>query len=310
MFKTIATWAKEFRLLFLLFVILPVTQGAVIAYTYDKAGFSIFYFALSIAAILLLHAGTIALNDYFDYKSGNDSANTERTKYTGGTGLLPNTIAPTHAFIAGLACFALCVLIGLFIVFTRSFVLLPIGIIGVGIGYFYSAPPLKLAYRFLGEASWYGSMILMPLGAFFVQVPVNSFAELEGALGSIGVLIAASLPLAFMGTVGIYILEFPDYAADSAVNKLNFMTFFGRRYGLPIFAILAAISYLALIAGVALQLLPITSLFALVTVPLVVFAGLGLRRYRGGAKNIVQFIEMVIATCIVMGITMIVVFLL
>ena len=235
MLKNLIVWAKEFRLLFLLFVVLPVTLGAVIAYKYDPEGFSWFYFALTIAAILLLHAGTIALNDYFDYKSGNDTVNTNRTKYSGGTGLVPDVLSPSTVFAAGILCFVLCVAIGLYIVFTRSFILLPIGITGVGIGYFYSAPPLKLAYRFLGELSWFGSMILMGLGAFFVQVPVNSFAELSLSFGSIETIIVASLPLAFMGTVGIYVLEFPDYNADQIAHKWNFMTIFGRKYGLPIF---------------------------------------------------------------------------
>ena len=310
MLKNLIIWAKEFRLLFLLFVVLPVTLGAVVALKYDPEGFSWLYFALTIAAILLLHAGTIALNDYFDYKSGNDTVNADRTKYSGGTGLVPDVLSPAAVFAAGILCFALCVVIGLFIVFSRSFILLPIGITGVGIGYFYSAPPLKLAYRFLGELSWFGSMILMGLGAFFVQVPVNSFADLSLSFSSIGTVVVASLPLAFMGTVGIYVLEFPDYNADQIAHKWNLMTLFGRKYGLPIFLALSALSYISLIAGILIGLVPWTAVFALITVPLVIFATFGLRRYRGGAKHIVQLIEMVIATNLVLGVIMIVAFLL
>jgi 1,4-dihydroxy-2-naphthoate polyprenyltransferase len=310
MIKDLIIWAKEFRLLFLLFVILPVTLGAVIASKYDPAGFSWPYFGLSIVAILLLHAGTIALNDYFDYKSGNDTANTERTKYSGGTGLVPDILSPASVFIAGILCFILCVGIGIFIVVSRSFILLPIGITGVGIGYFYSAPPLKLAYRFLGELSWFAVMILMALGAFFVQVPVSSFDELSLSLGTIGNVIVASLPLAFMGTVGIYILEFPDYNADQIAHKWNLMTLFGKKYGLPIFLALSSLSYISLIAGILAGMIPWHAIFALISIPLVIFAAVGLRRYHGGAKNIVQFIEMVIATNIVIGVIMIVAFLL
>ncbi len=302
-------WAKEFRLLFLLFVILPVTLGAAIAFKYKPESFSWLYFALTIVAILLLHAGTIALNDYFDYKSGNDTVNTSRTKYSGGTGLVPDVLSPRTVYAAAAICFFICIAIGLFIVISRSFILLPIGIIGVGIGYFYSAPPLKLAYRFLGESSWFASMILMGLGAFFVQVPVNSFADLSLSLNSIETVIVASLPLAFMGTVGIYVLEFPDYNADQIAHKWNLMTLFGRKYGQPIFLTLSALSYISLIAGILIGLIPWVAIFALITIPLVIFASLGLKRYRGGAKNIVQFIEMVIITNIVIGVIMIIAFL-
>jgi 1,4-dihydroxy-2-naphthoate octaprenyltransferase len=309
MFKSLMNWAKEFRLIFLLFVILPVSLGAVIALKFDPAGFSWFYFALSIAAILLLHAGTIALNDYFDYKSGNDTANTERTKYTGGTGLVPGVLSPSAVFVAGMLCFILCVVIGVYIVLARSFVLLPIGIIGIGIGYFYSAPPLRLAYRFLGEAAWFGSMVLMPLGAFVVQVPINSFADLSQAMAAMETVIVAALPLAFMGTVGIYILEFPDYNADLTARKWNLMTVFGRNYGLPIFIAMSALSYVSLAAGILLGLVPRMGLFVLVTIPLVTFAALGLRQYRGGARNIVQFIEIIIVACVLTGVIMILSFL-
>ena len=310
MFKSLRIWAREFRILFLLFVVLPVTLGAAVAYRYDPGDFSWFYYALTIVAILLLHGGTIALNDYFDYKSGNDPANEDRTKYTGGTGLIPDTLSPQTVFIVGLACFILCIALGLFLVFMRSFILLPIGVIGVGVGYFYSAPPLRLAYRFMGEVSWFLMMILMPLGAFFVQAPINSFSELSAALDALGILVVSSLPLAFMGTVGIYILEFPDYHADRIAEKWNLSTLFGRKNGLYIFIALSALSYLSLIAGIFLDLIPPVAIFAIVTLPLVVFAALGLRRYYGGAKNIVQFIEMVIVTNVLMGVILIASFLL
>lgn len=309
MFKTLIAWAKEFRLLFLVFVVLPVTQGAVIAYHYDPAGFSVFYFALSIVAILLLHAGTIAFNDYFDYRSGNDVVNKERTIFSGGSGLLPNVLNPLHVLAAGVACFVLCIAIGLYIVAFRSQLLLPIGIIGVIMGAFYSAPPLKLSYRFLGEAAWFLSIPLMALGSFLVLVPVNSLEMLSGLYGTFITVIVASLPLAFMGTVGIYILEFPDYAADRAVGKWNFMSIFGKKNGILIFLALSLLSYVSLIGGMALQMIPLKAAYVFLTLPLIGLASWGLVKYPGGAKGIVQFITCVIVACIITGVVMILAFL-
>ena len=121
-------------------------------------------------------------------------------------------------------------------------------------------------------------MILMALGSFFVQVPVSSFDELSLSLGTIGNVIVASLPLAFMGTVGIYILEFPDYNADQIAHKWNLMTLFGRKYGLPIFLALCVLSYISLIAGILIGMIPWIAIFALITIPLVIFASLGLKQ--------------------------------
>jgi 1,4-dihydroxy-2-naphthoate octaprenyltransferase len=305
MLKNLLNWAKEFRLIFLLFVILPVILGAAVAHRHDPAGFSLFYFALTVAAILLLHAGTIALNGYFDHKSKE----TEGTSYAVDAGMAPGVLSPSAVFVAGMLCFILCIVAGLIIVLTRSFVLLPIGLIGVGIGYFYSSPPLKQAYRFLGVPAWFGSMILMPLGAVFAQIPINSFADLSQAMPALETVIVAALPLAFMGTVGIYILEFPDYNTDDTMRKWKLMTVFGGKYGLPVFVAMCALSYISLFSGIMLGLIPLMATFAFITLPLVAFAAMGLRHHRGEPKNIVQFIEIAIVAWVVTGVIVVLSFL-
>ena len=75
-----------------MFVALPVVLGSAVAYAYEPETFSLYYFALSIIAMLSLHSGTVILNDYFDFKSGTDVINQERTPYSGGSGLLPEKI--------------------------------------------------------------------------------------------------------------------------------------------------------------------------------------------------------------------------
>ncbi len=91
------------------------------AYRYYPGLFSWPYFLLSLAAILLLHAGAIAFNDYFDFRSGADVIDRERTPFTGGTGLLVDgTLKPYQVLAAGSLCFAVCIAIGMYIVFTRS----------------------------------------------------------------------------------------------------------------------------------------------------------------------------------------------
>ena len=88
----IKAWLKEFRTLFLLFVTLPVILGAAIAYAYDPDQFSLFYFLISVVAMMSLHAGTVIMNDFFDYRSGTDIINKYRTPYSGGSGLLSEKI--------------------------------------------------------------------------------------------------------------------------------------------------------------------------------------------------------------------------
>ncbi len=309
MLQKLIAWAKEFRLLFLLFVILPVTLGSVIALKYDGGGVSRLYYGISVVAILLLHAGTIAYNDLFDYLSGNDVINKARTIFTGGSGLIPEVLKPLEVFTAGSLCFGLCILIGLFIAWTRSLLLLPIGMIGIGMGVFYSVPPLKLSYRLLGEITWFLSIPLIALGAFIVQVPIASLDTLFQHSGTFWIIVVASLPLAFMGTCGIFILEFPDRDADRAVKKWNLMSVFGRTPGVYFFVALCLLSYATLLLGIALGMIPLRGILMLITVPLMAMATLGLIKYRGGAGGIVMPIVYVVAACIVTGLLLILAYL-
>jgi 1,4-dihydroxy-2-naphthoate polyprenyltransferase len=306
MLQKLIVWAKEFRLLFLLFVVLPVTLGSAIALKYDGGGVSRFYYGISVVAILLLHAGTIAYNDLFDYISGNDVINKARTMFTGGTGLIPEFLKPLEVFTAGSACFGFCVLIGLFIAATRSLLLLPIGMLGVGMGIFYSVPPLKLSYRLLGEITWFLSIPLIAMGAFIVQVPISTPEIFVEHLHTVGVIIVASLPLAFMGTAGIFILEFPDREADRAVRKWNLMSVFGKSPGVYIFGGISLLAYASLLAGIVINMIPIRGALMFLTVPLMALAAWGLVKYQGGAKGIVLPIVYVVAACIMTGIVLII----
>lgn len=304
MLQKLIAWAKEFRLLFLLFVVLPVTLGSVIALKYG-GGVSRFYYGISVVAILLLHAGTIAYNDLFDYLSGNDVINKARTIFTGGSGLIPEVLKPLEVFTAGSLCFGFCVLIGLFIAYTRSLLLLPIGVLGVGMGVFYSVPPLKLSYRLLGEITWFISIPLIALGAFIVQVPITSLDVLWQHAHTFWVIVVASLPLAFMGTCGIFILEFPDHDADKAVGKWNLISVFGKAPGVYFFITLCLLSYASLFMGMALEMIPIRGALMVITAPLMALATWGLIKYKGGAKGIVLPIVYVVAACIVTGLLLI-----
>lgn len=150
MLSEAGAWVKEFRVLFLFFAVVPLATGSAVAYHYYPGQFSWPYFFLSLAAILLLHAGAIAFNDYFDFRSSADVIGRERTPFTGGTGLLVDgTLKPYQVLAAGSLCFVVCIVIGLYIVFTRSPIIFLFGVVGVALGVFYTAPPLMLAYRLL-----------------------------------------------------------------------------------------------------------------------------------------------------------------
>jgi 1,4-dihydroxy-2-naphthoate octaprenyltransferase len=280
-------WLKEFRVLFLLFVALPVLLGAAVAYAREPGTFSLPYCVLSVIAMMSLHAGTVILNDYFDFKSGTDVLNKERTPYSGGSGLLPEKILkPGQVLAAGLLSFGLSIVLGLFIVLTRSPAVLVVGFAGVVIGLFYTMPPFKLAYRGLGETARLVATPLMVLGAYLVQTP-SSWADLN----AVAAVLAASVPVAFLNASALYIFEFPDYEADSAVGKKNLVVRLGRKNAVYLFAILGALAYLSLLAGILSGLLEYTAALALIALPLSAMACNGLLRNHYKPKLLVPYMK-------------------
>ncbi len=287
----IQAWLKEFRVLFLIFVALPVVLGAAVAYSTEPGSFDLFYAMIAVVAMMSLHAGTVIVNDYFDFKSGTDVLNQERTPYSGGSGLLPEgTLSPMSVLIAGLLSFGLSAILGLFIVITRSPAVLAIGFIGAVIGFFYTAPPLKLAYRGLGETARLFATPLMVLGAFVVQVPLSP-ANFNDHLAPLGVVLVSSLPVAFLNTAAMYIFQFPDYEADIAVGKKNLVVRLGRQNAVYVFILLSALAYLALFAGILSGLLPYFSAIAFIALPLSAFACQGLLKYCDRPRSLVPYMK-------------------
>ncbi|HTY89617.1 MAG TPA: prenyltransferase [Methanocella sp.] len=285
-------WLKEFRVLFLIFVALPVVLGSAVAYAYEPQSFSLPYCVLAVIAMMSLHAGTVILNDYFDFRSGTDVLNKERTPYSGGSGLLPEgTLSPAGVLIAGLLSFGLSALLGTFIVLTRSPIVLVIGVIGAAIGFFYTAPPFKLAYRGFGETARLFATPLMVLGAFVVQVPPASMADMSSYVGPLTVVLVSSLPVAFLNTAALYIFQFPDYEADSAVGKTNLVVRLGRKNAVYVFILLSALAYIVLLAGIVSGLLPFFSAIAFVALPLSAFACKGLLVYFDLPKKLVPYMK-------------------
>ncbi|WP_424357319.1 prenyltransferase [Methanocella sp. MCL-LM] len=291
MLSRLGAWVKEFRLVFLLFAVIPMATGSIVAYNYYPGQFSVSYFILSLIAIVLLHAGTIAFNDFFDYWTGADRINKERTPFTGGTGLLiDGTLKPAHVLVAGSLCFLLCITIGMYIVLTRSPIVFLFGVVGVGLGAFYTAPPLKLAYRLLGEITWFLSFPLTALGALFTQAPPASLAALGGMADVVVTTVVVMLPAAFLGTAGFFVLEFPDYNADRVAKKLGVVVLLGKRKTISMYVLTCVLAYLSIIAAVAFQYLPVSGLTALITIPLFGWVWTGLKKFLETPVRLVPYI--------------------
>ncbi|MBI5327138.1 MAG: prenyltransferase [Deltaproteobacteria bacterium] len=282
-------------------IILPVTLGAAVAW-YEHKIFTLGYFLLSILAAIFYHAGMNVLNDYFDYLNGTDNINrTGITPFTGGSRMIQNKIMTAQeTYLLGAACLMIGSAIGVYLVYERGLPLLLIGCLGFVSGYFYSAPPLFLVGRGVGELLvGINFGILSVAGSYYVQTQTFSVSA-----------VFAALPLSFLIAAILYINEFPDYDADKAVAKNQMVVRLGKKNARWGFAMLMVGAYASIVIGVLLNLLPAIVLFA-------VFTGVfGIKAVNGLFKNYDKFKEMLpcikaaVVAHLTTGIAMIVIFLL
>jgi len=251
----------ELRAPFFTATIVPIFLGAAIAWN-NQGTFSWSLFALTLLAGIFLHAGTNVANDYFDHKNKCDDINTEYVRpFTGGSRLIQlGLLSPRQVITYAGVLFSLGAAIGLYLVFRSGLPILWLGLIGLLSGFFYSAPPLKLVERGVGELIvGINFGVLEVLGAYYVQA--GSFA-LEPAI--------ASIPVALLIAAVLYINEFPDFNADRAVGKNHLVVRLGRRRGAYGYVAILIGAYGAVAAGALIGVISPFTLIVLLTVPLAV----------------------------------------
>ncbi|MBN2019953.1 MAG: 1,4-dihydroxy-2-naphthoate octaprenyltransferase [Sedimentisphaerales bacterium] len=228
---------------FLTASIAPVLVGSALGFavagTFDWP-----LFLLALFAIMFLHAGANIANDYFDHLSGNDWVNKNVTTFSGGRQFIQQgIISPKTTLLASLFCLTIGTFLGVIILLvTRSIFILVIGLAGILGGFFYTAPPVKLGYRGIGEifiAFLFG--ILPVYGSYYLQAETLDIVPLPSAC-IVGILIF----------LVILINEFPDLPADAAVNKKTLVVLFGVLTGVWIYRIAVISTFLIALAGVFL----------------------------------------------------------
>lgn len=182
---------------------------------------------------LMAHAGANVINDYYDALSGCDAANTERQfPFTGGSRCIQNGVLSVRATgIFGYALLAAVIPAGLWLTAVSSSGLMLIGLAGLVVGWAYSAPPLKLQSRGLGEFAITAAWLLVVVGSDYVQRHDFSFMPFAAGLGF--ALLVANV---------LYINQFPDVKADAGFGKNTLVVHLGfasARWGYMVIAVLA-----------------------------------------------------------------------
>lgn len=202
-------------------------------------------YALGQGAVTAFQLMTHYANDYYDYDA--DVANLTPTAWSGGSRVLSEGLLPRKVGL--IAAIVLAVIGGVLTVV----IALDAGAIAVGslvamfaLAWAYSAPPLRLCARGLGELDTAVIVTgLVPWLAFYLQAP---------DLAGVGELAVAIVPLAMLQFAMLLAIEFPDEAGDAATGKRTLIVRLGAQKGAQLFTLITTLAYVWLAVASMLDL--------------------------------------------------------
>jgi 1,4-dihydroxy-2-naphthoate polyprenyltransferase len=246
------------RLPFLSATFVPIGLGIAVAGFHGQWHWA--YAILTLIAGACVHLGLNVVNDVFDTKSGADAANVTPTQFSGGSRVIHyGLLSMRQMQLMSAAFYAVGLGIGIYLAIARAFwPLVAIGAAGAAISYFYTAPPLKLVHRGIGEiAVFLGFGPIMTLGAYVVQTKHFAWEP-----------VYASLPVGILVALILYVNEIPDRPGDSAAGKRTLPVRLSKAAVIAGYAGAVAVAFGLILVGALADVIPRPTLIALAAVAL------------------------------------------
>jgi len=262
--------------------LLPYLLGAAWAYAMTGA-FDAAVFWSGLGGVVLAVIGVEAFNEYFDARAGTDRV----------FNLADPPPMSDAVFWLGAAAFAGALAVGIYLTARGGWPILAFAVLGGAAAIFYEAPPIRWAYRGLGETVIglsYGPW--MVLGSLYLHTRTLTWSA-----------VWASLVPGFLITSLAVVNAIPDFHQDRLVGKRNLVVRLGRRRAVWLYLALAAMGLATAAGGVAAGAFPLPSLAALLAVPLLVASA---RRARQTFESPRQFVPAIrsIVGCYVVAVTL------
>ena len=231
----LGVFIRAVRLPFLTGSLMPVALVAALACWRGTWG-GFYYFFITMLGVAGLHTGGNLINDYYD-SFGSDPINRFATPFSGGSRVIQDGELDARAVRnLAYACLGLGVVCGLILIYHgRPWVAL-LGLFGLAAAIFYSASPVQLMSKGLGE--------LTIFLAFGPVLSLGAYYAITGRVSPAGFYLG--LPLGFLITAILWINEFPDLEADTAAAKEHLVARLGLKRSRMIYAGLMLAPFLSL----------------------------------------------------------------
>ena len=283
-------WLRAVRIRFLLASVISVFLGLVIGW-WQNATINLEFAALTMAGVVALHGSVDLLNDYWDYKRNIDTE-TKRTKFSGGTGVLPEgLLKPSEVYRAGVILLIIGAAIGAYFVFERGItiaIILGFAIISI---YFYST---RIVDSGLGEVfvAIKGTMIV--LGTYFVQTAHITWEPVIAGIFS-----------GILSSTVLFVNSFPDYDADKAHGRKTLVILLGKQRAASNAWVFPAITYGIIAISISLHIFPIISILTFATLPIAIRSCKSLKQKFDHVDELVPIMERFVSYSRITGILLV-----
>lgn len=239
--------------------VLPLTWGAGLVAGFlavRQPGFNGGLYLLAMAGILLAHIANNLMNDLYDARAGSDSEQYPRLMYAPHP-VLSGLISMRGLITATLVVNALDLAILVVLAIARGWVPVAFALAGFVLSIAYTAPPLRLKKRGLGEPDVFVVWgPLMVCGVFYAATGTVSWA-----------VVAASLPTALLCTtvlMGKHTDKIP-WDAPQGIRTIPVLLGAERARSATLGLMIAA--QVAVVADVVLGVFPVWALLSLLGIP-------------------------------------------
>jgi 1,4-dihydroxy-2-naphthoate octaprenyltransferase len=231
--------------------LVPVALGGAFAWTQGSLALAPFLAALF--AGLSLHAGTNVINEIYDVRHGIDSIASPRASHA----IVKGRVTERQAFALAAVCFAITILLGLYLVSVRGLLMLALGGLGVLGGYFYTAPPFQYKYRAMGVPLVFLQMgVLMTVGGYFAASGRFDWR-----------VVVLSAPAGLLVAAVLHGNEWRDISEDVRLGFTTLSGELGKRAAYGTYVALVLGAYVVLALAVMLHIAPTLTLLAMFSLP-------------------------------------------
>ncbi|ASV68570.1 1,4-dihydroxy-2-naphthoate polyprenyltransferase [Cytobacillus sp. FSL W7-1323] len=215
----------------------PVLLGSALA-IYETSLDAGLFIAMMVAS-LFLQIATNMFNEYYDFKRGNDTAESVGI----GGAIVREGIKPHVVLNSALGLYGASILIGIYICMNSSWWLAAVGLLGMAIGYLYTGGPLPIAYTPFGEIiSGFVMGMLLILISFFIQT---------GTVTTTSVLVAIPSLLLVGGIMLSNNIR--DLDGDKEFGRKTLAILIGRPKAVKLLATMFIVSYIWVFILIVMQ---------------------------------------------------------